>query len=206
MFNFSNAIYPQDPILSRLRASRGPATKSSPFSTQETVGEVTSQSQSTAGTTSPQLPISRNSSPSTPSAISAVSFTNSASTTSVAPSSDPSQSTPQTSQAFQGSNATTAVFLGFSSSQTTSGSSTTASSSSTHIVSNGGLPTNWNSSWSQTAGNDTLSRSQSFTASISRQLASISGSIIVPNNPIREHTFATMSATVTGSSAGASAT
>ena len=203
MFNLSNTIYPLNPILSGPGAVQALATASSPLSIQ---GEVTTQSQLSAGTTSSQAQSGQSPLPSTRSTTPAVTSSNSASTTPVIPSSASGQPTPQTSQTFQGSNATTAVSPESPPFQTTSGSGATPSASSSPVFSNGGLLTTLASSWSQTARNDSSSGPQPSTTSSSGQLASISGSIVISNNPIHEHPFVTVSATVTGSAAGASAT
>ena len=181
MFNLSNTIYPGNPILSGLGAAQASSTSSIPYSSGGTVGDATTQSQSSAGTTYSQPQNSWSSSPSTPSATptivsSSSALGNSAFTSAVLSSSISGQSTLQTSQTFQVSTATTATPLGLLPSQTTS-------------------------SGGQAASNGTSSGLQ---PSSTNQIASISSSTVIPNNPINSLT--TVSAAVTASAAGAIAT
>lgn len=203
MFNLSNTIYPQNPILSGLGASQASTTTSSLSSTPGFLGGVTTQSQSSVGTTSSQQQDGWVPPSSPPSDTSVVIYTNSASMTSVIPSSPSGQSAPQTSQIFQGSNAMTAISPGWPPSQMISGYSTSPSASSLPVVSNGDLSTVWTSSSSQSAGNGTSFGTQASTTSVTGQLASISNSIVIPNN---SYPPAAVSTTTAGLAAAASAT
>lgn len=207
MFNLSNTIYPQNPILSGLGASQASSTTSSPSSSQVYAGGITTQSQSSAGTTSSQPQNGWISSPSSPPITSVAMSTNSTLITPVISSSPSGQSVPYTSQISQGSNSMTATSLGWPPSQTISGYATVPSASSIPVVSNGDFSTSWTSSLSQAAGNGTSFGPQLSTSSITGQLASISGSVTIPNSPIDEYPPATyFAATITELAAAASAT
>lgn len=171
MFNLSNTIYPQNPILSGLGATQASDTTASAYSSGGIIGYATTQSQSSAGTTYFQPQNSWSSSPSTPSATPTVVSSNSASTVAVLSSSSSSMNLYQTSQTFQVSTATTGTL-------------------------SGSPPLQMTSSGSQATEIGTASGLQSSTASITNQLASSSGSTVIP----------TLSATVSASAAGAIAT
>lgn len=202
MFDLSNKIYPQNPILSGLGSVQASTTVPAPSSTQGIIGETTTSSQSSPDTTSSQAQSGQSLSPSAPSATPVLIFSTSASTIPASPSSISGQSTPQTSQTFQGSNTATISSLGSSPFQSIAGSTPSILSS---AAVNGGLQTKLTSSWSQAASNGT-SGPQPSTTSVTGQMTSISGSIIIPKNPTKDHPPATVSTTVTGSAAAASAT
>lgn len=184
MFNLSNTIYPGNPILSGLGAAQASSTSSIPYSSGGIIGDSTTQSQSSAGTTYSLPQNSWSSSPSTPPATPTIVssnsvLSNSASTVAILSSSISGQSMLQTSQTSKVSITTTATPLGSLPSQTTS-------------------------SGSQAAGNGTSSGLQPSSTSTTNRMASISSSTVIPNNPMNSLT--TVSAAVSASAAGAIAT